>query len=177
VDGPFPEHYEPVESPVRNLLSSVQATPCAQIWRSTEFDRYGTAETFPIVATTYRVSEHWQTGAMSRNMPWLVGLVPHAFVEIGTALAAREGIRNGDRVIVSSARGSIEVFALVTERFQPFFVDGRLIDEIGLPWHWGYAGIVPGDIANDLTASVGDPNTQIPESKVFLCNLRKKALT
>jgi len=176
-DGPFPEHYEPVESPVRNLLSSVQATPCAQIWRSTEFDRYGTAETFPIVATTYRVSEHWQTGAMSRNMPWLVGLVPDAFVEIGTALAAREGIKNGDRVIVSSARGSIEVYALVTERFQPFFVDGRLIDEIGLPWHWGYAGIVPGDIANDLTASVGDPNTQIPESKVFLCNLRKKALT
>ena len=175
VDGPFPEHYEPVESPVRNLLSSVQSTPCAQVWRSTEFDRYGTAETFPIVATTYRVSEHWQTGSMSRNMPWLVGLVPHAFVEIGTALAAREGIRNGERVIVSSARGSIEVYALVTERFQPFFVDGRLIDEIGLPWHWGYAGIVPGDIANDLTASVGDPNTQIPESKVFLCNLRKKS--
>jgi len=144
------------------------------VWQSTEFDKYGTAEVFPIVATTYRVSEHWQTGAMSRNMPWLAGLVPSAFVEIGTALAAREGIKSGDRVIVSSARGSIEVYALVTERFQPFFVDGRLIDEIGLPWHWGYAGIVSGDIANDLTASVGDPNTQIPETKVFLCNLRKK---
>jgi formate dehydrogenase major subunit len=121
------------------------------------------------------VSEHWQTGAMSRNMPWLVGLVPHPFVEIGSALAAREGIATGDRVIVSSARGSIEVRALVTERFQPFFVDGRLIDEIGLPWHWGYAGIVPGDIANDLTASVGDANSAIPETKVFLCNIKKKA--
>ena len=141
---------------------------------STEFDRYGTAEAFPIIATTYRVSEHWQTGAMSRNMPWLAGLTPSAFVEIGTALAGREGIKNGDRVIVSSARGSIEVYALVTERFQPFFVDGRLIDEIGLPWHWGYAGIVTGDIANDLTASVGDANSHIPETKVFLCTIKRK---
>jgi anaerobic selenocysteine-containing dehydrogenase len=175
VDGPFPEHYEPVESPVRNLLSKIQSSPCAQVWKSSEFDKYGTPDVFPIVATTYRVSEHWQTGAMSRNMPWLVGLVPHPFVEIGSALAAREGIATGDRVIVSSARGSIEVRALVTERFQPFFVDGRLIDEIGLPWHWGYAGIVPGDIANDLTASVGDANSAIPETKVFLCNIKKKA--
>jgi anaerobic selenocysteine-containing dehydrogenase len=103
-----------------------------------------------------------------------VGLTPSAFVEIGTALARREGIKNGDRVIVSSARGSIEVYALVTERFQPFFIDDRLVDEIGLPWHWGYAGIVTGDIANDLTASVGDGNSQIPETKAFLCNIKRK---
>jgi formate dehydrogenase major subunit len=175
VDGPFPEHYEPVESPVRNRLSPVQSSPCAQIWQSSEFDRYGTVKDFPVVATTFRVSEHWQTGAMSRNMPWLVGLTPSAFVEIGAALAKRTGIENGDRVIVASARGSIEVYALVTERFQPLFVDGKLIDEIGLPWHWGYAGIVPGEIANDLTASAGDPNSFIPESKVFLCSIRRKA--
>jgi formate dehydrogenase-N alpha subunit len=173
-DGPFPEHYEPVESPVRNALSKTQSSPCAQIWQSSEFDKYGTPDVFPIVGTTYRVSEHWQTGAMSRNMPWLVGLTPHAFVEIGTELARRKGIMSGDRVIVSSARGSIEVYALVTERFQPFFVDGQMVDEIGLPWHWGYAGIVPGDIANDLTASVGDANTQIPETKAFLCDVRRK---
>ena len=107
-------------------------------------------------------------------MPWLVASCRSAFVEIGTALAKREGIKNGDRVIVSSARGSIEVYALVTERFQPFFIEGQMVDEIGLPWHWGYAGIVPGDIANDLTASVGDPNSQIPETKVFLCNIKRK---
>jgi formate dehydrogenase-N alpha subunit len=174
VDGPFPEHYEPVESPVKNPFSKIQSSPCAQVWQSTEFDRYGTPDVFPIVATTYRVSEHWQTGAMSRNMPWLVGLVPDAFVEIGTDLARRQGIKNGDRVIVSSARGSVEVYALVTDRFQPFFIEGQMVDEIGLPWHWGYAGMVPGDIVNDLTASVGDPNSYIPESKVFLCNLKKK---
>jgi formate dehydrogenase major subunit len=173
-DGPFPEHYEPVESPVKNPFSKIQSSPCAQVWHSTEFDKYGTPDVFPIVATTYRVSEHWQTGAMSRNMPWLAGLVPSAFVEIGTALAQRQGIKNGDKVIVSSARGSIEVYALVTERFQPFFVEGQMVDEIGLPWHWGYAGIVPGDICNDLTASVGDANSYIPETKVFLCNLKRK---
>ena len=72
------------EPPVKNPFSKIQSSPCAQIWQSTEFDRYGKPDVFPIVATTYRVSEHWQTGAMSRNMPWLVGLVPHAFVEIGT---------------------------------------------------------------------------------------------
>jgi len=173
-DGPFPEHYEPVESPVKNPFSKTQSNPCAQIWQSTEFDRYGKPADFPIVATTFRVSEHWQTGAMSRNMPWLAGLMPSAFVEIGTALAKREGIKNGDKVIVSSARGSIEVYALVTERFQPFFIEGQMIDEVGLPWHWGYAGIVPGDIANDLTASVGDANSHIPETKVFLCNIKRK---
>jgi formate dehydrogenase major subunit len=173
-DGPFPEHYEPVESPVKNPFSKTQSSPCAQVWQSTEFDRYGKPDAFPIVATTYRVSEHWQTGAMSRNMPWLIGLVPNAFVEIGTALAKREGIKNGDRVIVSSARSSIEVYALVTERFQPFFIEDQTVDEIGLPWHWGYAGIVSGDIVNDLTASVGDPNSHIPETKVFLCNIKKK---
>ena len=106
---------------------------------------------------------------------WLAGLTPSPFVEIGTDLAGREGIETGDRVIVESARGSVEVYALVTERFQPFFVDGRLVDEVGLPWHWGYAGLVTGDIANDLTASVGDPNTFIPETKVFLCRIRRKA--
>ena len=176
VDGPFPEHYEPVESPVKNPFSKTQYNPCAQVWTDTEFDRYGTPDQFPIVATTYRVSEHWQTGAMSRNMPWLVGLVPDAFVEIGAALAKDMGIKNGDRVIVSSARGSIDVYALVTERFQPFFVEGQTVHEVGIPWHWGYAGIAPGDIANDLTASVGDANSAIPESKVFLCNIKKKGL-
>ncbi|HEY1372015.1 MAG TPA: molybdopterin dinucleotide binding domain-containing protein, partial [Candidatus Binatia bacterium] len=176
VDGPFPEHYEPVESPVKNPFSKIQSNPCAQIWSNTEFDRYGTPAEFPIIATTYRVSEHWQTGAMSRNMPWLVGLTPSAFVEIGAALAKDLGINNRDRVIVSSARGSIEVYALVTERFQPFLVEGQIVHEVGIPWHWGYAGIVSGDIANDLTASVGDANSAIPESKVFLCNIKKKGV-
>jgi formate dehydrogenase major subunit len=171
VDGPFPEHYEPVESPIVNPLSSQQFNPTAVIWKATEFDRLGDPEEFPIVASTYRVSEHWQTGAMSRNMPWLVGLMPDAFCEIGVDLARAKGIENGDRVKIRSARGEVEVYALVTERFQPFFVTGRTVHQIGIPWHWGWAGLGPGESANVLTANVADPNTFIPEYKVFLCDL------
>jgi formate dehydrogenase major subunit len=173
-DGPLPEHYEPVESPIDNPLSSQQANPTAVIWSTTKFDRLGSREEFPIVGSTYRVSEHWQTGAMSRNMPWLVGLMPDAFCEIGAALARSKGIVNGDRVLIRSARGEVEVFALVTERFQPYFVAGRTVHQIGIPWHWGWAGLATGDSANMLTANVADPNTFIPEYKVFLCDVRKK---
>ncbi len=66
------------------------------------------------------------------------------------------------------------MYALVTERFQPFLVAGRRVDQVGLPWHWGYAGIVTGDSANDLTASVGDANTMIPENKAFLFNVESR---
>jgi formate dehydrogenase major subunit len=172
VDGPFPEHYEPVESPIDNPLSSQQINPAVKVWDTTKFDRMGDASEFPIVATTYRVSEHWQTGAMSRNMPWLVGLMPDAFCEIGVDLARSKEIANGDLVKIKSARGEVEVYALVTERFQPFFVGGRTVHQVGIPWHWGWAGLAPGDSANVLTANVGDPNTMIPEYKVFLCDVR-----
>jgi formate dehydrogenase major subunit len=173
-DGPFPEHYEPVESPIRNPFSSQQISPVVKIWDSAVFDKLGTPEEFPVVATTYRVSEHWQTGAMSRNMPWLVGLMPDAFCEMGVDLARSKGIENGDRVIVSSARGEVEVYALVTERFQPFFVQGRTVHQLGVAWHWGYSGLATGDSANVLTPNVGDANTMIPEYKAFLCDVRKK---
>jgi formate dehydrogenase major subunit len=175
VDGPLPEHYEPVESPIRNPLSSQQFNPAVKVWNTTTFDQLGGPDEFPIVATTYRVSEHWQTGVMSRNMPWLVGLMPDAFCEIGAHLARAKGIENGDRVKIRSARGEIEVFALVTERFQPFFVSGQTVHQIGIPWHWGWSGLATGDSANVLTANVGDPNTMIPEYKVFLCDIRLHA--
>lgn len=170
-DGPFPEHYEPLESPIVNPMSSQQNNPAIKIW---EPDKIGTPDKFPIVATTYRVSEHWQAGAMTRNLPWLVELMPDAFVEIGRSLAQRLNIKNGDRVEVITARGSIEAYALVTERFQPFWVNGKMVDQIGIPWHWGYAGLAQGDSANVLTPHVGDANTMIPEYKAFLCDIRKK---
>jgi formate dehydrogenase major subunit len=173
-EGPFPEHYEPVESPVRNLMNRVQFNPAVKIWDTPDVDKLGTSDQFPIVATTYRVSEHWQAGSMTRNMPWLVELMPDVFVEIGTDLARRKGIKNGDRVLITSARGEIEVYALVTERFEPFWVAGRLVDEVGIIWHYGYAGLAQGDSANVLTPHVGDANTMIPEYKAFLVDVRKK---
>jgi len=171
VDGPLPEHYEPLESPVKNLLSSQQYDPAIKVW---EPDKVGDPESFPIVATTYRVCEHWQAGAMTRNTPWLVELMPDMFVEMSTDLARRRGIKTGDWVVVSTKRGSLRAQALVTERFQPFFIAGRLVDQIGLPWHWGYLGLATGDSANQLTPHVGDANTMIPEYKAFLCQVRKE---
>jgi formate dehydrogenase-N alpha subunit len=174
-DGPFPEHYEPVESPIKNPLSAVQFNPVIKVWNTPGFDLLGAPDRFPIVATTYRVSEHWQTGAMSRKMPWLVGLMPDVFVEIGRDLAHLKKIANRDRVVVETARGRVEAYALVTDRFQPFWVQGRIVHQIGVPWHWGWVGLSRGDSANLLTPNVGDANTMIPEFKAFLCDVRKAA--
>ncbi len=173
-DGPFPEHYEPVESPIKHPLSSIQNDPVIKIWNTPGLDGLGTPDRYPIVGTTYRVSEHWQTGAMSRKMPWLVGLMPDAFVEIGSYLAREKGIVNGDRVIVENARGRWEGYALVTERFEPFWVQGRTVHQIGVPWHWGWVGLSRGDSGNILTPHVGDANTMIPEFKAFLCDVKRK---
>jgi len=176
-DGPLPEFYEPLESPQRNLMSSVQVNPAIKLWHldRPEGNPVGGHETYPIIGTTYRVSEHWQAGAMTRNLPWLSELVPDAFVEMSTALAALRGIRNGDRVQVVTARGEMGAYALVTNRFQPFRVDGKLVHEVGVVWHFGWEGIAKGESANVLTSHVGDANTMIPEYKAFLCDVRKTA--
>ncbi len=169
-DGPFPEHYEPVESPVSNLMCSQQNNPMIKIWRPEEI---GDSKEYPIVATTYRVTEHWQAGAMTRNLPWLAELCPDAFVEISPQLAQEKGINHGDKVKVSSIRSTIELYALVTARFKPFKVSGKKVHQVGLIWHFGHKGIATGASANELTPHVGDANTMIPEYKAFLCNVDK----
>ncbi len=172
-DGPFPEHYEPWESPVKNILHPDQSTdPAFKIWKS-EMDRKGDPKKYPIVGTTFRLTEHWQSGAMTRNLPWLVEMQPDMFVEMSPELAAEKGIKNGGKVIVESARGSIEAVALVTRRLQPFRLDGHLVHQVAMPWHWGYKGLTTGGSANVLTPPVGDANTMIPETKAFLCDVRK----
>ncbi len=171
-DGPFPEHYEPWESPVKNSLSGTQIDPACLIWKS-EMDYKGEADKYPIVGTTYRVTEHWQTGGMTRNLPWLNELMPDLFVEMSEELAKERGIKNGDKVTVESARGKITAVAIVTIRFKPFQINGKTVHEIGLPWHWGFAALAKGDIANVLTPHVGDANTSIPEYKAFLCDVKK----
>ena len=176
-EGPLPEHYEPLESAIQNPLSSVQNNPVIRLWDTDADkdigDKVGTAGEFPIICTTYRLCEHWQAGAMSRNLPWLAECQPDMFVEIGEELAQEKGIKNGEQVIVTSARGQIQVVALVTKRWRPFHLNGRKVHQVGMPWHYGWQGLATGDIANDLTAHVGDGNTMIPEYKVFLVDVRK----
>jgi len=177
-DGPFPEHYEPLESPVNNFMSSQEINPAIKLWHkiNPEGNAVGDASKYPIVGTTYRVSEHWQAGAMTRNIPWLAELVPNVFVELGLELAKEKEINNGDKVVIETARGSMNAYALVTRRFQPFKLNGKTVHELGVIWHFGYNGLAKGDSANVLTPHIGDANTMIPEYKAFLCDVVKEVI-
>jgi formate dehydrogenase major subunit len=174
-DGPLPEHYEPLECPVeKNLLSGQLINPTAPIYK-TDADAYRTCDPrYPFVGTTYRVSEHWQTGVMTRWQPWLLESQPQLFVEMSPELAMLKGVKNGEKVIVESARGKVKAVALVTKRFRPFTIQGTVVHQVGLPWHFGWVHPKDGgDSANLLTPSTGDPNTRIPETKAFMVNVKK----
>jgi formate dehydrogenase major subunit len=174
VDGPLPTHYEPVESPVKNILYNQQNNPVLKYWRHADNPIAETAdERFPYVMTTYRLTEHFLSGVMSRWNPWLSELMPELFVEISPELAAEKGIYNNQRVQISAPRGRIQARALVTGRMRPFLIGGRLIHHVGMPWHWGWQGVVTGDVVNQLTALIGDPNVSIHEAKAFVCNVEK----
>ncbi len=172
-DGPLPTHYEPVESPVQNALYGQHRNPTAKYWPRKD-NRLASEinDEFPYAITTYRVTEHHTAGGMSRWIPWLSELQPAFFAEISPSLAEKHRINNGDWVVISSARGEVEARALVTGRLQPIRMNGHVIETVGLPYHWGYSGIVTGDAANDLVSLVGDPNVSIEEAKAFTCNLR-----
>ncbi len=173
-DGPLPTHYEPMESPVHNRLYSQHTNPTAKYWPR-QGNRLAHAQdpNYPYAITTYRLTEHHTAGGMSRWIPWLSELQPVFFAEISPRLAHQVGVDNGDWIVVSTPRGQIEARALVTDRMQATPAGGFVIETVGLPYHWGYAGIVTGDAANDLVALVGDPNVSIEESKAFTCNVRK----
>lgn len=172
-EGPFPEHYEPYENPMTNVFSKVQLNPAVQFGEKDLSGVKGDVSKYPIIATTYRLSEHWQSGIMTRNVPWLAELSAHMFVEISEELAKEKGIANKDKIIVSSARGEIEAYAMVTKRFKPYKLKDKTVHHIGMPWHFGYKGIATGAIANRLTPHIGDANTTIPEYKAFLCDVRR----
>ncbi len=172
-DGPLPTHYEPLESPVGNLLYPRQTcTPGVRTFPGPLNRMVHTPETeFPVVATTYRLTEHYLSGPMSRFNSWLNELQPEMFVELSPELAAERGIVHGGWVTVSSPRGRIEVRAMVTRRMRPLVVDGRVVHQVGLPFHWGFAGQVVGGNANDLTSLVAEQNVSMHEGKAFGCQV------
>ncbi len=172
VEGPFPEHYEPFESPSENVLHpKVKTNPAARVYADDRAN-FGTSAEFPYVGTTYRLTEHfhfWTKHALINAI-----LQPEEFVEIGEALAKEKGIDQGGWVRVASKRGAIVCKAYVTKRIKPMMVDGKPAHVIGVPLHWGFTGqTLKGYGANTLTPSVGDANTQTPEFKAFLVNVEK----
>jgi formate dehydrogenase major subunit len=174
VDGPMPTHYEPWESPVTNPVYGTQRNPVAKIWEvpGNPYHNPEDSEQYPIIVSTYRLTEHYLSGTMSRWLPWLAELMPELFIEMSHELAEERGIANTDWVTVVTARGEVEGRALVTRRMRPFVIDGKTYHEIGIPWHWGYMGLASGDVTNDISALVADPNVTIHEGKVFSCNIR-----
>ena len=174
-EGPFPEHYEPFESPVANPLHpKVQSNPVARVFAG-DAAEFGTAEKFPYVATTYRLTEHfhfWTKHAKTNAI-----LQPEEFIEIGEALAKEKGIGQGEWVKLSSNRGFVVAKAYVTKRLKPMMVDGKPMHTIGMPIHWGFTGAArKGFGANVLTPFVGDANAETPEFKAFLVNVEKAAV-
>jgi formate dehydrogenase major subunit len=173
VDGPLPTHYEPAESVVENGLYKQQANPTLEMiegpWNRANPAR---SEVYPFQVTTYRLTEHHTAGGMSRTLPYLAELQPEFFVEVSPELAKLRGLSNNEYATLVSARTAIEAKVLVTERVRPIKLgDGTVVHQIGMPYHWSYAGISTGDAANDLLGIVMDPNTHIQESKVSSCDI------
>ena len=173
MDGPLPVHYEPVESPVPNLLyEGIQYDPAARLFDRSD-NPYNPPEDprYPYVVTTYRLTEHHTSGAMSRWIPWLSELQPELFCEISPVLAAEKGVENTDWVTVSTSRGKIHCKALVSDRIPVYDIDGKKIHTIGLPYHWGPNGLIKGDVVNNLMPVALEANVAIHEAKAFTANL------
>jgi len=163
-------HNEPLESPDSGLTGEYPT-----MWDRRFKVVTGRAEEYPHVLTTFRLAEHMQAGAMTRNLPWLVEAHPEMFVEISPALASALGVNSGDYVTVRTARNpeGERVKAIVTERIQPLTVNGKVVHEVAMPWHWGFKGLSTGPSANTLTIDAVDVSANIPEYKVCLCKVER----
>ena len=180
LDGPLPAHYEPHESPLRNAMYTQQSNPTREVFPRQEnltnpsFPEPG-SEVFPFVVTTYRLTEHHTAGGMSRWLPYLAELQPEFFCEVSPQLAAERGLEHRGWATIVTARTAIEARVLVTDRIVPLTVGGRVIHQIGLPYHWGVGGggaIVSGDSANDVLGVALDANVLIQESKAASCDIQ-----
>ncbi len=175
-EGPLPEHYEPLESPLPNNPmhpnnDKARANPAARVFKG-DREQFGTAKDFPYAATSYRLTEHFHY--WTKNVLTSAIIQPQQFVEIGVELAKEKGIADGDWVKVSSKRGYLKAVAIVTPRIASLDCDGKKVHTVGLPNHWGFVGVArQGYLVNTLTPFVGDANTQTPEYKSFIVNLEK----
>jgi formate dehydrogenase major subunit len=174
-DGPLPTHYEPLESLTTNLLYPTQTINPAADKKESPENPYVFPDgdkRFPYVLSTYRLTEHHTAGGMSRHLPHLAELQPELFAEISPQLADELSIKNGEYLTITTVRGAIEARSLVTERIKPLTVDGRLVHQICLPYHFGYKGLVTGDTPNDLLAISEEPNVRIMETKALVCHAK-----
>ncbi len=178
LDGPLPTHYEPHESPVRNPLYGQQGNPTVKVYGRADNPSNphprepGRAEVFPFVLTTARLTEHHTAGAMSRQLPYLAELQPELFVEVSPELARMRGLTHLGECHVVTSRAVVQARVTVTDRMAPLRIDGNVVHQVWMPYHWGGTGLVRGDVVNDLFGVVAEPNVFIQESKVTTCDVR-----
>jgi formate dehydrogenase major subunit len=177
-DGPLPAHYEPLESLVTNPLYPEHNTNPAAKKKERPDNAYGLEQDarFPYVLSTYRLTEHHTSGAMSRYLPHLAELQPELFAEISPQLAQELDLKNGDYMVITTMRGIVEARALVTERNKPLLINGELRHTISVPYQFGYKGVITSGVPNDLLAISEEPNVRIMETKALVCHARKGRL-
>jgi formate dehydrogenase major subunit len=166
----MPLHNEPTESPDSELAQEYPT-----MWDNRYEVAKGTSTDYPYVLTTFRLAEHMQAGAMTRNLPWLVETHPSMFVEMSEELGQAIGVKSGDDVLVKTARKptGIKVKAIVTKRAKPLTINGKTVHTVGMPWHWGFKGLSTGPSANEITIDTVDVSANIPEYKTCLCKVEK----
>jgi formate dehydrogenase major subunit len=173
-DGPLPTHYEALESVIHNPLYKQQDNPAAQKKERSD-NQYANSPgdpRFPYVLSTYRLTEQHTAGGMTRTLSHLAELQPELFTEVSPELADEIGLQHGDWATISTARAEVEARVLITRRIRPMMVDGKQVHQVGLPYHWGYKGMVKGDVVNDLLVISEEPNVRIMETKALVCNVR-----
>ncbi len=171
-DGPLPTHYEPPESPVRNRLYGQQNNPGRKhIDDPANPINPSMSEVYPYVFTTYRLTEHHTAGAMSRTLPYLTELQPAFFCEVSPRLAAERGLEHLGWATITTGRTAIEARVLITERMRSLRLGTQIVEQVGLPYHWGSTGLTTGDSPNDLVNLTLDPNVYI-QDKVGTCDIR-----
>ncbi|MEV4740670.1 molybdopterin oxidoreductase family protein [Streptomyces sp. NPDC049555] len=117
-------------------------------------------DAYPLLLTTGRVLAQYQSGAQTRRSPALNRAAPGPFVELHPRLAARLGVTDGDRLTVTSRRGTATAPARVTDAIRP--------DTVFMPFHWSGEGS-----ANNLTNPALDPVSHMPEFKVCAVRVTK----
>jgi len=171
-DGPLPAHYEPLESIINNPMYEQQTNPAANRKKRPDNPYAAPHDArFPFILSTYRLTEHHTAGGMSRYLSHLSELQPELFTEVSPELAGQAGLKHGDWATIVTARALIEARVLVTPRIRPLRIAGRIVHQVGLPYHWGYRGQVTGDVVNDLLVISEEPNVRIMETKALVCNV------
>jgi formate dehydrogenase major subunit len=176
-DGPLPTHYEPQDSPLENPVYGQRRNPARQTYPHAENPYHPSgsepgSEVFPFAVTTYRLTEHFTAGGMSRWSPYLAELQPEFFCEVSPELARERGLEHGGWATLATARGIVEARVLITDRMVPLRIGGHTVHQIGLPYHWGPNGHARGDAANELLAMTLDPNAHIQEDKSYTADIR-----